>query len=548
MTTRGVWNAAVRAWNGIPLREPWRLLVPLLVIHWLALTAFTTRVNHNGWLFYQGGDQIWYWTTSWLLGHGSISEPLVGPGWPLLLVPLSWIGGGGFLGGLPGAMLIQIIVLAPIALWCIYELGARVGGRVVGYIAAVVWTLGPYIAIPLFVHRYHDRYVDQFLPMPLGLTAMADYVGIVALLASALFAVRVVENRDVHTAVLAGLTAGFAGLIKPSNLIYIGAPIVLFVAARRWRELAAGAAAMAPALIALALWKYRGYGVVPAFTYDEARVALGPDTLQAPLKRYIEIDWHHLRKNLDDLREFFWSVRVVQWLPIAGAIAVARRSPPLALMLCLWFWPFVILKGSILPSNVDSGSFFRFVLPAIPAFVLLAASVPLLIPKYGIAFARRTALPPARHIGRRWAIAAVVTLGLVPVGAVAAIHPTEDPNRVLQEAGIATPVGAIELLATSLAGVTVLGWDAPPANGANVFYRLYRSPSASDHSCTDPYRGVARCVLASPQLRTTRRTFAVDRPGPGTWTYRVGAAANWVDNPEMGDVFLLSNPVTVKVP
>ena len=248
MTTRGVWNAAVRAWNGIPLREPWRLLVPLLVIHWLALVAFTTRVNHNGWLFYQGGDQIWYWTTSWLLGHGSITEPLVWPGWPLLLVPLSWIGGGGFLGGLPGAMLIQIIVLAPIALWCIYELGARVGGRVVGYVAAVVWTLGPYIAIPLFVHRYHDRYVDQFLPMPLGLTAMADYVGIVALLASALFAVRVVENRDVHTAVLAGLTAGFAGLIKPSNLIYIGAPIVLLLAARRWRELAAGAAAMAPAL------------------------------------------------------------------------------------------------------------------------------------------------------------------------------------------------------------------------------------------------------------------------------------------------------------
>ena len=55
-------------------------------------------------------------------------------------------------------------------------------------------------------------------------------------------------------------------------------------------------------------------------------------------------------------------------------------------------------------------------------------------------------------------------------------------------------------------------------------------------------------MLASPELRTTRRSAAVDRPGPGTWTYRVGAAANWVDDPEMGDVFLLSNPVTVTVP
>ena len=417
-----MWNAAVRAWNGIPLREPWRLLVPLLVVHWLALVAFTTRVNHNGWLFYQGGDQIWYWTTSWLLGHGSITVPVVSPGWPLVLVPLSWIGGGGFLGGLPGAMLIQIIVLAPIALWCIYELGARVGGRVVGYVAAVVWTLGPYIAIPLFVHRYHDRYVDQFLPIPLGLTAMADYVGIVALLASALFAVRAVENRDAHTAVLAGLTAGFAGLIKPSNLIYIGAPIVLLLAARRWRELAAGAAAMAPALIALALWKYRGYGVLPAFTYEEARVALGPDTLQAPLKRYIEIDWQHLRKNLDDLREFFWSVRVVQWLPIAGAIAVARRSPSLALMLCLWFWPFVILKGS--DSRVDCGQ--RLVLqirtarhPRVRAPRRLGAAADSEVRNR----VRATHCAPRQlgRIGRRWAIAAIVTLGLVPIGAVAAI-------------------------------------------------------------------------------------------------------------------------------
>ena len=55
-------------------------------------------------------------------------------------------------------------------------------------------------------------------------------------------------------------------------------------------------------------------------------------------------------------------------------------------------------------------------------------------------------------------------------------------------------------------------------------------------------------TLASPELRTTRRSAAVDRPGPGTWTYRVGAGANWVDDPEMGDVFLLSNPVTVTVP
>ena len=242
-------------------------------------------------------------------------------------------------------MLIQIIVLAPIALWCIYELGARVGGRVIGYVAAVVWTLGPYIAIPLFVHRYHDRYVDQFLPMPLGLTAMADYVGIVALLVSALFAVRVVENRDAHTAVLAGLTAGFAGLVKPSNLIS-SAP-------RSFCSWPPAAGASSPP--AQRPWPPRSRPrplEVPRLRLPTGfcvrRGAGGARARHAPsaLERYVDIDWQHLRKNLDDLREVFWSMRVVQWLPFAGAIAVARRSPPLALMLCLWFWAFVILKGS----------------------------------------------------------------------------------------------------------------------------------------------------------------------------------------------------------
>ena len=164
MTFRRLWGGAGRAWDRMPLREPWRVLVPLMVVHWIALVLYTASVRHNGWLFYQGGDQIWYWTTGWLLGHGSITVPSVSHGWSLLLVPLTWIGGPGFLAGLEGMLLLQALVLAPIALWCMYELGARIGGRVIGYAAAALWTLGPYVVIPLFVHRYHEKYVEQFLP------------------------------------------------------------------------------------------------------------------------------------------------------------------------------------------------------------------------------------------------------------------------------------------------------------------------------------------------------------------------------------------------
>jgi hypothetical protein len=549
LTLDGAWRTVARAWERIPLREPWRVLAPLLVVHWLALLAFTAKVHHNGWLFYQGGDQIWYWTTGWLLGHGAVTEAFVAPGWSLILMPFTFVGGPGYLGGLPLAMLLQILVLAPIALWCLYELGARIGGRWIGYAAAALWTIGPYLAVPLFVHRYHDRYVDQFLPVPLGLTAMADYAGTVCILASALFTVRAVGNRDPGAGLVAGLAMGYAAVIKPSNLIFVGVPLVTLVVARRWRALVVAGAAVVPALVTLAIWKYKGYGYLPAFAAEQHVVALGQGTLTAPYHRYVHINWDNIHENLDELREFFWSVRVLQWIPFAGAIAVARRSVPLAVLLSLWFWGFFLLKGSTAEATVESGSFFRFLLPAIPALILLAVSVPLLVPKYGGELVRRTALPAARALGRRWLVAAVIGLGLAPIVAAAAASPELGPDRVLQHLEIAVPVSnGVDLTATTRGKTVVLDWKRPTTRGSGVYYRVFRSPAPTDYICFSRDPGADQCTLVSVELDTTRHTSARDRPGPGTWTYRVGAGANWLNDPTLGDIFLLSKPVTVRLP
>jgi hypothetical protein len=519
------------------------------VVHWIAIVIFTFKAQHNGWLFYQGGDQIWYWTTSWLLGHGSITEPFVSHGWSLALVPFTWIGGAGFLGGLPGAMLLQVLVLAPIAVWCMYELGARIGGRVIGYIAAGLWTLGPYVVVPLFVQRYHEKYVDQFLPVPLGLTAMADYAGTVCLLASAVFTLRAVENRDPGTAALAGLTMGFAAVVKPSNLIYFAAPFALLLVARRWREVVIVGVAIVPAVIALAAWKYRGLGYLPAFAYEETRVALGSDTLRAPYDRYIDIEWETLGDNLASLREVFWSMRVLQWLPFAGAIAVARRSIPLAVFVSLWFWSFFLLKGSSTEASVDSGSFFRFLIPAVPAYLLFFAALPLLIPRYGAELAQKTALAKPGAVGRRALVVAVALLAVLPIVAAAAARPVTEPDRVLQHEEIAVPVGqGLELSARVVGNAVRLTWSAPSSRGTALYYRVFRSPADTDAICFSRDPGADECTLLSAELRTVRGTAAVDRPGPGTWTYRVGAGANWLDDPELGDVFQVSGPVTVAVP
>jgi hypothetical protein len=48
-------------------------------------------------------------------------------------------------------------------------------------------------------------------------------------------------------------------------------------------------------------------------------------------------------------------------------------------------------------------------------------------------------------------------------------------------------------------------------------------------------------------VATTRSNEAVVQPGRGVWTYRVGVAANYLNDESLGDVFLVSRAVTVAV-
>jgi hypothetical protein len=61
-------------------------------------------------------------------------------------------------------------------------------------------------------------------------------------------------------------------------------------------------------------------------------------------------------------------------------------------------------------------------------------------------------------------------------------------------------------------------------------------------------RAADQCRLYTKPVATTRSGSYDDQPGPGTWTYRIGESANWLDDPHLGDVYVLSPPVTVTVP
>ncbi|MGH3070809.1 MAG: hypothetical protein ACRDNB_00900 [Gaiellaceae bacterium] len=524
--------------------RPLATLAGLAVLHWIAVLAFALTVRHNGWLWYQGGDQIWLLTTGWLLGDGELAPTYTGYGWPLVVAPLMQITGPSFVTAMPAVIALNVLVLGPLALWAIYGLAARIAGRAFGLLAAAVWVVLPFAVVPLWRDDYHERYIEQFLPGALGLTGLADYQSMVLLLVAALLFVRGLETEAPRDALAAGLVAGFAIGVKPSNALFLAAPVVAALLARHVRTLLPFGLAILPALLTLALWKQRGLGSLPAFAFEETRLATAAALGLPDIDRYVDLDWANLHDNANHLREFFWSARLLEWLPIAGAVGVARRSPPLAGLLATWFAAFLIVKGTTPLSTVSSGSFFRFVMPGYPAYFLLAVSTILLVPTLGLKLARTWPEVRARRLDRRLVVGLAAVLALVPLVVVALVRPIDSPAKAVVVGEILTPVDdAIHVDVRPEGATRVVTWTHPSAGSSDVFYRVFRTDlTGIDVECLDR-AGARECHLEMVLLGTTRERRWRDGSPPAGSRYRVGVAANSRDDPAAGDIATLSAPV-----
>ncbi len=545
--------------------------MPLLLVQWLALVVFALTVRHNSWLYYQGGDQTFYYTSGWKMSHWTLPTAEVGWGWSYLLIPIAGPAGPTVLSGLPWVILLDTLVLLPIALVAVYGIAARIGGRLLGYWAAALYIAVPYLAIPLWADRYHGKWVEQTLPQTLGLTPLADFPSMVLLLVCAYLVVRALDTGDWREPVLAGLTAGFALGVKPSNAIFFFAPVLAFLLARRWRQVVVFGGALAPGLVLLALWKQRGLGVLPLFTQGSADdhplasigLPLPPGTL-ASLGRYVHIDWDQLRLNRDALHEFFWSVRPLEWVPIAGVLAIGRRSWPKAALVAAWFVAFLLVKGSSDQSSVEDASFFRLMMPSFPAFLLLLAAIPLLVPRLAARIGPQ--LPAGAESLRRLdrlIVAAAALFVVVPLVLLAAARAQVGPTAVKNDAQhtFIPVIGDFNLSARSSATGMSLTWTPPFHGSVRTFYSVLRSrPTFPDPTnpedrtvidgvaCRKRINGSAQdCHLFMRQIGVTRGLGWADTPPPGRWTYRVAMTANWIDDPTRGDMLLLAKPVTVTV-
>jgi hypothetical protein len=543
--------------------RPVLVLTPLVVAQWIAVLVFTTTTVHNGPLFYQGGDQTFFYTTAWSLSEGELPRTGIGYAWPLVEAPIALIAGASFLTGLPWLLALQVLVLLPAALLLVYAIATHVGGRLFGYWAAALWVAVPYLAVPLFVDRYHTQFVEQFLPHALGLSGLGDFPSTVALLLAAWLVLRALDDADVVAAVLAGLAAGFAVGIKPANLLFLPAPFLALAVARRWREGIWLAAALLPALLTLAVWKYRGLGSLPVLAFSAVPgLAMVPLAGVGDLTR--QLDWQRLQDNFDGLREFFWSVRVLEVLPLAGAVAVARFSIAKAVFFGSWLGVFLVLKGASDGASMSSGSFFRLLMPAFPAFFVLVAAIPLLVPTVGprIAEAYRVRRRP---LDRRSppVIAAVVLLGVVPLVAVTVLPRADGPTTANDfSRDLFVPIDASwDVVARAGPGGVELSWDEQDAAGTTVHYQVWRSepvrpaadrvppPVVDGVRCREVSGGATDCAVEMDLLGTTDRTrFRDETAPPGRWVYRVGLLAGWRSEADTSDLLLVSDSAPVTVP
>jgi hypothetical protein len=528
--------------------RPLHALGALLVAQWLAVLALALTVKHNGWLYYAGGDQIWHYSGAYMLAHGHLAPAYVGYGWSVLLLPVALIAGPNLVSALPAMVLLNTLVLLPVALLCVYGIASRIAGRLFGYFSAALWIALPYLGILFVEPGYHQKYTELTLPQVLGLTSVPDFPATVALLVSAYFCLRALESASWYMGAAAGLAAGYSIGIKPSNSIFLVAP-GLFLLVERRRALLWFAAGIAPALLTLALWKYRGLGELAAAPAEPVRVAGGVGDLLHRIHNPSLNSWEHLHQVLLGLREHFWVARVMEWLPLAGCIALFARSRRGALLVASWFLVFLLVKGTYVPASVEDASFFRIMMPSFPAYLILAASVVLLVP--GV---RARPQPPHSSplAGRRLTVAlaaAAAVFVLFPLGVIAATPKLHDHGTLATRVGDSlVPVSpAVDLRATVEGGAVRLTWRPQSASGASVFYRVLRQGGSNPTLCAGT-RGADDCHLYADPIAATRTTSFVDRAGPGTRTYAIGVSANWVNDESLGDVYVVSRTVTVTVP
>jgi hypothetical protein len=536
---------------------PWAVLTGLVVADWAVVAEIGRIALHNGPLYVHGGDGTWYYTSAWLMGTGRLPYAAISYGYPLLIAPIAATAGPSMLDGLPAIIAFNQVVLAPIALVCVYGIVRMLAGRAYAYLATLAWVLFPVAVIHYFLADYHMMYVDQTLPNAVGLTALGDFPSLVVLLVAAYFTLRLaIRAGGDLDAVAAGLATGLAIAIKPANALFVPAPFLALLVARKWKGMGIAALATLPSILGLTLWKHRGLGNLPAFAGGHrgglvlaAIVLTTVAGVHLDLHRYLNFDWWHLHHNLDSIREYTWSQRMVYFCGIGGLVGMARRSTVVAVLAGTWLASYLIVKGSSPQLDFVAGSFLDHMVASFPAYFLMVVCVPFLIPFWGRRRERFAAVAPqasrlpavATGILGAITVVGVLAVGLLPTSTNAAAARTDGTLYI--------PLDAFHLSAKAAGSAVTLTWTGRLPGGIRGTFAVLRARRPITADC--PYRGGSNlCYYTAPFIGSVpgRLGSFVDHPPPGRWTYRVAMSASPMPPQQLTDFVLLSNPSQVAVP
>ena len=531
--------------------RPVTLLAPLIALQLAQVAWFALKTPHNGWIYYSGGDATSYWTEQYAVGHLQIPQAVVGYGLPVYYAWVPLIAGPSLMTGSAIIVVFQALVLVPLALVLFWAVSDRLFGRVFAWAAAALWVAAPLLFLHGAVPKYHWIFDQLFLaPHWFGLTNMADLPSLVIVLATMWLTLRAFDTGSTTDAVLGGLMGGLAIGVKPSNAFLLPAVLVLLVGSRSPRLLGAWAAALVPALITLTVWKYRGLGYLPATStsYEPVRLAAGSHPIAFSGSKYLPLNLHHFGEELSNLREVFWSLRFLEFLAVAGAFGVIRKSPVKGLFVVVWFVSYGIIKSSSPRSDFPSATYFRLADPGLPAYLLLALGVAFCLPRLGRRVAPKVRTAASAAIDWRWVAPAAVVLAFIPLMLVVGLRNPKTPlvardGNVVQEAPL---TNSLDVKARrNRDGTVTVTWRKQRYGSTTPTYLVYLSATGSDNGCTPPAGGANECMLDTmSRLVLTPDTHFVDRPKllvQARW-YRVAVLSNYQKNIN-GDLMLVSSPV-----
>lgn len=380
------------------MRRPDPLLVGAVCLQWIVTGCVALFADHAGSVYGDRGAAEAAVAAADRVANGTVpASP--GPGYPLLLAPLVALTDS--VGSVASIVTtVNIALLTPLAAACLVEIARRAAGPVYAVVAAVVWSVAPVAAIPLFVPKYHDTYVHEVLPALYGLTVRPEFAAMALSVVAAALAMRAVGG-SARAGLLAGVLAGSAAAVSPPAGAVAAGILLALAVARRWRRLLDAGLGLAAALLPTLLWRSQA----PA----TPMVALGDPS------------WTTFQATMAQIREYFWSNRLLQWLPAAGAIGALRLAGTMSALLAGWLGAAVLIIVATTP-DLEGGRLFIALIPAWPAYALLVAAIPALVPtlaaRLGSRLMPRTGVS---DIGVRTAVATVIFLAALPLAIVAVV-------------------------------------------------------------------------------------------------------------------------------